>query len=151
MKHLFYFVMVVLLSFSVQAAPTEYSFNITEEDTIIHNQDDWHFVTTFNGYDVYVEKNTVGSHEEIVRLHTYVSYHVPLKFYDTDVPVTALYVYGLIHCGRQQMMILMDFYVDKKNKIIFRTTYEPGAHVVFLNVPNTPRFDILNLVCKESI
>ena len=151
MKYLFSFIMAAFLTVSVHAEQTEYLLNITEEDTIVHNQNDWHFVTKSDGYDIYIEKSTVGSHEEIVRFHAYVPYHAPLEFYGADVPVTALYVYGSVHCGRQQMMILMDLYVDEKSKIVFRTTYEPGAHVVPLNVPHTPRFDILNLVCKESI
>jgi hypothetical protein len=56
-----------------------------------------------------------------------------------------------LHCGRQQLMLLMDMYVDKNNKIVFRNAYEANTNIVSLNVPNTTRFDILNLVCKESI
>jgi hypothetical protein len=93
----------------------------------------------------------IGAENEIVKFHAFVPYHEPHYMYGVDVPATALYVYGSLHCGRKQLMLLIDWYVDAKNKIVFRTTYETGSHIVSLNVPNTTRFDILNLVCKESI
>ena len=78
-------------------------------------------------------------------------YHVPQEFYGVDVPVSALYVFGSLHCGRKQLMMLMDLYVDANNKVVFRNSYEVNSNIVSLNVPHTTRFDILNLVCKESI
>ena len=151
MKYLCSFIIAAFLAFPVYAAQSEFLLNITADDVIIHNQNDWHFVTKSDGHDIYIEKSTVGSKEEVVRFHAFVPYHEPYYMYGVDVPATALYVYGSLHCGRKQLMLLMDWYVDAKNKIVFRTTYETGSHIVPLNVPNTTRFDIFNLVCKESI
>jgi hypothetical protein len=151
MKHLCSFILAVFLAISSHAAQPEFLLNITADDVIIHNQNDWYFVTQSDGHDIYIEKSAVGSKEEVVRFHAFVPYHEPYYMYGVDVPATALYVYGSLHCGRKQLMLLMDWYVDAKNKIVFRTTYETGSHIVSLNVPNTTRFDILNLVCKESI
>ena len=93
----------------------------------------------------------VGIKEEIVTFHAFVSYEEPQEFYGMDKPISALYVYGSLHCGKQLLMMLMDLYVDENNKIVFRRAYEPNSFIVSLNVPHTTRFDILNLVCKESI
>lgn len=151
MKHLCSFILAVFLAISSHAAQPEFLLNITADDVIIHNQKDWHFVVESDDYDIYIEKGMLGAKEEIVRFHAFVPYHTPEKMFGSNVPVKALYVYGSLHCGRQQLMLLMDMYVDGTNKIIFRNAYEVNTNIVSLNVPNTTRFDILNLVCKESI
>jgi len=151
MKYLFSFIMAVFLTVSASAASLDYRLNITKDDVIIHNQNDWHFVTKTDGHDIYIEKNIVGAKEEIVTFHAYVPYHNPEQIHGVDESVKALYVYGSLHCGKKQLMLLLDMYVDDKNKIVFRNHYEVNSHVVSLNVPNTVRFEILNLICKESI
>lgn len=151
MKHLFTFIMAILLTSFSHASQKDFTLNITNNDVIIHNQKDWHFVVKSDDYDIYIEKGMLGAKQEIVRFHAFVLYHVPEQMYGSTVPINALYVYGSLHCGKQQLMLLMDMYVDKNNKIVFRNAYEVNTHIVSLNVPNTTRFDILNLVCKESI
>ena len=151
MKYLFSFIMAALLNVSSYAAQSEYLLNITKDDVIIHNQNDWHFVTKSDKHDIYIERGMVGTKQEIVTFHAFVSYEEPQDFYGIDKPISALYVYGSLHCGRQQLMMLMDLYVDANNKIASRRPYEPNSFIVSLNVPHTTRFDILNLVCKESI
>jgi len=151
MKHLFTFIIVMLLTSFSHASQKDYKLNITDDGVIIHNQNDWHFVVKSDDYDIYIEKGTLGAKEEVVSFHAFVPYHIPEKMYGTDVPIKALYVYGSLHCGRKQLMLLMDLYVDEADKIIFRNAYEVNTNIVSLNVPNTTRFDILNLVCKESI
>lgn len=151
MKYLFSFVIAVLMTCSLHAEQSDYKLNFTNDDVIVHNQNDWYFVTQSDGYDIYIEKSTVGAKQEIVSFHAYVPYHVPQEFYGIDVPVSALYVFGSLHCGRKQLMMLMDLYVDANNKVVFRNSYEVNSNIVSLNVPHTTRFDILNLVCKESI
>ena len=151
MKYLFSFIMAALLNVSSYAAQSEYLLNITKDDVIIHNQKDWHFVTKSDDYDIYIEKSTIGSKKEIVRFHAFVPYHKPQYMYGVDVPVRALYVYGSLHCGKEKLMLLLDLYVDVTNKIVFRNEYEVNSNIVSLNVPHTTRFEILNLVCKESI
>jgi hypothetical protein len=151
MKHLFTFIMALLLTSFSHASQKEYVLDITDDDVIIHEQKDWHFVVKSDDYDIYIEKGMLGTKQEIVRFHAYVPYHTPEKMYGTNAPIKALYVYGSLHCGRQQLMLLMDLYVDESDKIIFRNVYEVNTHIVSLNVPHTTRFDILNLVCKESI
>lgn len=151
MKYLFSFIMAAFLMLSSHAAQSEFLLNITKEDVIVHNQNDWYFVTKSDEHDIYIEKSTVGAEDEVVRFHAFVPYHEPQHMYGVDVPVTALYVYGSLHCGKQKLMLLMDMYVDANNKIVFRNSYEVNSNIVNLNVPHTTRFDILNLVCKESI
>jgi len=151
MKYLFSFIFSAFLTLSVHAEQKDYQLNITKDDVIIHNQKDWHYVTKSDGYDIYIERSMVGTKQEIVTFHAFVSYEEPQDFYGIDKPISALYVYGSLHCGRQLLMMLMDLYVDANNKIVFRRPYEPNSFIVNLNVPSTTRFDILNLVCKESI
>ncbi len=151
MKHLFTFIMALLLTSFSHASQRDYVLDITDDDVIIHNQKDWHFVVKSDDYDIYIEKGMLGTKEEIVRFHAFVPYHSSEYIYGATVPINALYVYGSLHCGRQQLMLLMDMYVDANNKIVFRNAYEVNTHIVPLNVPHTTRFDILNLVCKESI
>jgi hypothetical protein len=151
MKHLYTFIMAILLSSFSHASQKDYKLNITNDGVIIHDQKDWHFVVESDDYDIYIEKGMLGAKQEIVRFHAFVPYHTPEKMFGSSVPVKALYVYGSLHCGKQQLMLLIDTYVDEINKIIFRNSYEVNTNIVSLNVPNTTRFDILNLVCKESI
>jgi len=151
MKHLYTFIMAILLSSFSHASQKDYKLNITNDGVIIHDQKDWHFVVESDDYDIYIEKGMLGAKQEIVRFHAFVPYHTPEKMFGSSVPVKALYVYGSLHCGKQQLMLLIDIYVDEINKIIFRNSYEVNTNIVSLNVPNTTRFDILNLVCKESI
>jgi hypothetical protein len=151
MKHLFTFIIAILLTSFSHASQKDYKLNITDVGVIIHNQNDWHFVVKSDDHDIYIEKGTLGAKEEIVNFHAFVPYHIPEKMHGTDVPIKALYVYGSLHCGRKQLMLLMDLYVDETDKIIFRNAYEVNTNIVSLDVPNTTRFDILNLVCKESI
>ncbi len=143
--------MAAFLTVSANAASSDYRLNITKDDVIIHNQNDWHFVTKSDGYDIYIEKTTVGAKEKIVTFHAYVPYHNSEIMYGVEKPIKALYVYGSLHCDKKQLMLLLDMYVDDNNKIVFRNQYEVNSHIVPLNVPNTIRFDIFNLVCKESI
>jgi hypothetical protein len=151
MKHLFTFIMAILLTSFSYASQRDYTLNITDDEVIIHNENDWHFVVQSDDYDIYIEKGMLSAKDEIVRFHAFVPYHNPEYIYGATVPVNALYVFGSLHCGRQQLMLLMDMYVDANNKIVFRNAYEVNTHIVPLNVPHTTRFDILNLVCKESI
>jgi hypothetical protein len=151
MKHLFAFVMAILLTSFSYASQRDYTLNITDDGMIIHNQNDWHFVTKSDDYDIYIEKGMLSAKDEIVRFHAFVPYHSPEYIYGATVPINALYVFGSLHCGRQQLMLLLDMYVDTNNRIVFRNEYEANSHIVPLNVPHTTRFDILNLVCKESI
>ena len=151
MKYLFSFIMAAFLSSTVYAEQKNYQLNITKDDVIVHNKNEWQHVTKSDGYDIYIERGMVGIKEEIVTFHAFVSYEEPQEFYGMDKPISALYVYGSLHCGKQLLMMLMDLYVDENNKIVFRRAYEPNSFIVNLNVPHTTRFDILNLVCKESI
>ena len=151
MKYLFSFIFTAFVTLSVHAGQANYQLNITKDDVIVHNKNEWQHVTKSDGYDIYIERGMVGIKEEIVTFHAFVSYEEPQEFYGMDKPISALYVYGSLHCGKQLLMMLMDLYVDENNKIVFRRAYEPNSFIVSLNVPHTTRFDILNLVCKESI
>lgn len=151
MKYLCSFILAVLLAATSFAAQSEYSLNITKDGTIIHDQKDWHFVTKSDGHDIYIEKGMLGSKAEIVKFHAYIPYHKPLEIYEANVVANVLYVYGSLHCGKQKLMLLEDLYVDVNNKIVFNNSYGVNSHIVDLNIPGTTRFDILNLVCKESI
>jgi hypothetical protein len=151
MKHLFTCIILLFLASFSHASQKDYKLNITNDGVIVHDQKDWHFVVKSDGHDIYIEKGMLGAKEEIVRFHAFVPYHNPEQLYGTEEPVTALYVYGSLHCGKKQLMLLMDLYVDEKNKIVFRNAYEVNTNIVSLNIPNTARFDILNLVCKESV
>ncbi len=42
-------------------------------------------------------------------------------------------------------------YVDVHNKIIMRQYHEFGSYVSNMNNPNTIRYNVYNLLCKESV
>lgn len=148
MKRLFISIMLALMTASTYA----YELGITQEDLILHNQDDWVFVGKSDIFSLYVEKGMLGeSKDHIIDFHAYIEFNELEKMQYIEAPVSRIYTYGKLNCPRGEMMMLTDMYTSSENKVIFRQYFPPGAAIADMKTPNTMRLEAYKVICNESI
>ena len=150
MKYLFSFVIAAMLTVSSHAAQKEFRLSI-QDNVVIHNKSDWERAYQSNEYDIYIEKGMIGTKKEIVEFHAHVLFKEHQKFDDANDPTKGVYVFGSLHCGRGQLMILAELFVDVNNRIVSRLVYPKNENIIDMIIPNNPRLEVYNVVCKESI
>ena len=118
---------------------------------LIYDYKDWQRVAHKDDYVVYVEKNIVGTSEEILHFHALTIYNEPF-YYDTlkDV-VEKIYTYGVLNCKVKQLAIVNEFYVKVDESIIYTANYEYGSNILEMDEPNSIGFDILSSICNKTI
>lgn len=148
MKRLLTFIMIALMTASTYA----YELNITQEDLILHNQDDWFYVGKSDLFSLYVEKGMLEeSKDHIIDFHAYIEFNELEKMQYIEAPVSRIYTYGKLNCPRGEMMMLTDIYTSSENKVIFRQYFPPGAAIADMKTPNTMRLEAYKVICNESI
>ncbi len=156
MKYLFSLILVMFMTTAIASKPPEYKLDIvpipnTDDELIVHNPQDWEFVDKSADYKVYVEKGMLGYKNEMFEFHAVTEYDVPAPMSFTDIPIKRIYSYGVLNCKEANLYLLIDLYVDVHNKIIMRQYHEFGSYVSNMNNPNTIRYNVYNLLCKESV
>ena len=148
MKRLFISIMLALMT----ASSYGYDLNITQDDIIIHNQDDWVYIGKTDLFSLYVEKSMIEeSKDHIIDFHAYIEFNKLEDIQYLDAPVSRIYTYGKLNCPRGEMMMLTDMYTSSENKVVFRQYFPVGTAIADMKTPNTMRLEAYKVICSESI
>lgn len=143
--------LAAMFIFSTGAAAEEFKLQFTDPTQINHNSNDWIVAATTSKYELYVNKTSVSSAEETVSIHTVVEFYPPsgVTMAQLNVPVKRIYSYGVLECRKGIFHLLNDWFVDKNNQVIYNQSHELGTYDVDMRPKNTPRNDLLLLVCNK--
>lgn len=148
MKRLLISIMVALMTASTYA----YDLNVTQEDVILHSQDDWFYVGKTDLFSLYVEKGMLEeSKDHIIDFHAYIEFNEPENIQYVESPISRIYTYGKLNCPRGEMMMLTDMYTSPENKIMFRQYFPVGTAIADMKTPNTMRLEAYKVICNEAI
>lgn len=117
---------------------------------INHNSDNWIKAGSTDVYSVLVEKGIVGSKKPIVEFHSVTDFSKPEEYKGFPFKIKRIYTYGALSCSNNNLMILVDLYVDPDGVIRYTQAYQQGEYVV--NMTDTKiKQNISGAVCGESI
>lgn len=117
---------------------------------INHNPDNWIKAGSTDVYSVLVEKGIVGSKKPIVEFHSVTDFYKPEEYKGFPFKIKRIYTYGALSCSNNNLMILVDLYVDPDGVIRYTQAYQQGEYVV--NMTDTKiKQNISGAVCGESI
>lgn len=154
MKQLFV-ALVLLVSASV-FAENNFDIDVIKDKDgnpiVIYNQDDWKLITKTAHYDVYVPKELLKQKDKnILTFQGMTIFNKEQTYSYISGNVKKIYSYGILNCDIAKLYLMGDFFVDKKEVILFYQTHDWGTYITDMDVPNTSRNDVYNAVCKDSI
>ena len=154
MKRLFFFVMAVLITFTTQAAePYRLPFVEIQNGTIKipFIEQEWVLGTERADWLLYLEKGMLKEHKSMYEFHGVTVYKKPYYNDSVKTEISKIYTYGVLNCNEANLYILVEWYVDVNENIIFKSSHEFGTYVVEMLTPSSARNDIYNQICKETI
>ena len=154
MKRLFLFVMAVLITFTTQAAES-YRLPFVELQNgttkIPFVEQEWVLGVERADWLLYLEKGMLKEHKSMYEFHGATVYKKPYYSDSIKTEISKIYTYGVLNCKEANLYILIEWYVDVNENIVFKSTHEFGAYIVEMLTPITARNDIYNQICKETI
>ena len=155
MKRLFSFVMAVLIAFTTQAAePYRLPFVEIQDGTtkIPFIEQEWVLGTERADWLLYLEKGMFkNQNQPMYEFHGATVYKKPYYSDSVKTEISKIYTYGVLNCKEANLYILIEWYVDVNENIIFKSTHEFGRYVVEMLTPSSARNDVYNQICKETI
>ena len=154
MKRLFFIVMV-FFAFNVYAAES-YRLPFVEIQNgttkIPFIEQEWVLGTERADWLLYLEKGMLKDQKQpMYEFHGATVYKKPYYSDSVKTEISKIYTYGVLNCNEANLYILVEWYVDVNENIVFKSTHEFGAYIVELLTPSSARNDIYNQVCKETI
>jgi hypothetical protein len=155
MKRLFFFVMAVLITFTTQAAePYRLPFVEIQNGTtkIPFIEQEWVLGTERADWLLYLEKGMFKDQKQpMYEFHGATVYKKPYYSDSVKTEISKIYTYGVLNCNEANLYILVEWYVDVNENIVFKSTHEFGGYVVEMLTPSSARNDVYNQICKETI
>jgi len=154
MKRLFFFVMAVLITFTTQAAePYRLPFVEIQDGTtkIPFIEQEWVLGTERADWSLYLEKGMLKEHKSMYEFHGVTVYKKPYYNDSVKTEISKIYTYGVLNCNEANLYILIEWYVDVNENIVFKSSHEFGTYVVEMLTPSSARNDVYNQICKETI
>ena len=153
MKHLFSFVMAILISLPSYSA--EYRLPFVELQNGVTKipfvENEWTLGTERADWFLYLEKGMLKEIKAMQEFHAVTVYKKPYFSDGVKSDVSKIYTYGVLDCRQATLHILYEWYVDPDETMVFMSSYEFGAYAVEMLTPDTARNDVYNRICKESI
>jgi len=155
MKRLFFFVMAVVITFTTQAAePYRLPFVEIQDGTtkIPFIEQEWVLGTERADWLLYLEKGMFKDQKQpMYEFHGATVYKKPYYSDSIKTEISKIYTYGVLNCNEANLYILVEWYVDVNENIVFKSTHEFGGYVVEMLTPSSARNDVYNQICKETI
>ena len=154
MKRLFFIVMA-LFAFNAYAAES-YRLPFVEIQNgttkIPFIEQEWVLGTERADWLLYLEKGMLKDQKQpMYEFHGATVYKKPYYSDSVKTEISKIYTYGVLNCNEANLYILVEWYVDVNENIVFKSTHEFGAYVVEMLTPSSARNDIYNQLCKETI
>ena len=153
MKRLFLFIMAVMFAFTANAEPYRLPFVELQNGStkIPFVEHEWVLGTERADWLLYLEKGMLKEHKSMYEFHGATVYKKPYYSDSIKTEISKIYTYGVLNCKEANLYILIEWYVDVDENIVFKSTHEFGAYVVEMLTPSSARNDIYNQLCKETI
>ena len=153
MKRLFLFIMAVMFAFTANAEPYRLPFVELQNGStkIPFVEHEWVLGTERTDWSLYLEKGMLKEHKSMYEFHGATAYKEPYYSDSVKTEISKIYTYGVLNCNEANLYILIEWYVDVNENIVFKSTHEFGAYIVEMLTPITARNDIYNQICKETI
>ena len=154
MKRLFFIVMA-FLAFNVYAAES-YRLPFVEIQNgttkILFIEQEWVLGTERADWLLYLEKGMLKDQKQpMYEFHGATVYKKPYYSDSVKTEISKIYTYGVLNCNEANLYILVEWYVDVNENIVFKSTHEFGAYIVEMLTPSSARNDIYTQICKETI
>jgi hypothetical protein len=147
--------MAVLITFTTQAAePYRLPFVEIQNGTtkIPFIEQEWVLGTERADWLLYLEKGMFKDQKQpMYEFHGATVYKKPYYSDSVKTEISKIYTYGVLNCNEANLYILVEWYVDVNENIVFKSTHEFGGYVVEMLTPSSARNDVYNQICKETI
>jgi len=155
MKFLLGLIISLVLSVSVYAAkPKDFSLKfekIGDNEKIVHNSSDWHYVGKEPLFFLSIEKGMLGNKNDLYEFHSVTEFYKPYKYQSFSEPIHRVYSYGVLNCPQAAFYLMISLYVDVNNVVVFREYHEFGTYISPLKGTNTARQNIYDILCRDSV
>jgi hypothetical protein len=145
--------MAVMFAFTANAEPYRLPFVELQNGStkIPFVEHEWVLGTERTDWLLYLEKGMLKEHKSMYEFHGATVYKKPYYSDSIRTEISKIYTYGVLNCKEANLYILIEWYVDVNENIVFKSTHEFGAYVVEMLTPSSARNDIYNQLCKETI
>jgi len=154
MKRLFFFVMAAFISVAAYCEePYRLPFVEIQDGTtkIPFIEQEWVLGTERADWLLYLEKGMLKEYKSMYEFHGATVYKKPYYNDSVRTEISKIYTYGVLNCSEANLYILVEWYVDVNENIVFKSTHEFGGYVVEMLTPSSARNDVYNQICKETI
>ena len=153
MKRLFLFIMALMFAFTANAEPYRLPFVELQNGStkIPFVEHEWVLGTERVDWSLYLEKGMLKEHKTMYEFHGATVYKKPYYSGALKTEISKIYTYGVLNCNEANLYILVEWYVDVNENIIFKSSHEFGTYIVEMLTPSSARNDIYNQICKETI
>lgn len=147
---------LLVLLFSILSASNAFSYtlDITDKNNgdrvVNHNPVDWIKAGSTDTYSVFVERGIIGIKKSLVEFHSVTEFHEPAEYKGFPYKIKRIYTYGALSCSSDNLMILVDLYVDSESIIRYTQAYQKGTYVVDMTDTKIKQ-NISGAVCGDSV
>jgi hypothetical protein len=146
--------MITLIAFTTYAAES-YRLPFVElqngSTKIPFVEHEWVLGTERTDWLLYLEKGMLKEHKSMYEFHGATVYKKPYYSDSIKTEISKIYTYGVLNCNEANLYILIEWYVDVNENIVFKSTHEFGRYVIEMLTPSSARNDVYNQICKETI
>jgi len=154
MQRLFLFVMAVMFAFTANAESYRLPFVELQNGStkIPFVEHEWVLGTERADWLLYLEKGMLkNQNQPMYEFHGATVYKKPYYSDALKTKISKIYTYGVLNCNEANLYILIEWYVDVNENVVFKSSHEFGSYIVEMLSPITARNDIYNQICKETI
>jgi len=154
MQRLFLFVMAVMFAFTANAESYRLPFVELQNGStkIPFVEHEWVLGTERADWLLYLEKGMLkNQNQPMYEFHGATVYKKPYYSDSVKTEISKIYTYGVLNCNEANLYILIEWYVDVNENVVFKSSHEFGSYIVEMLSPITARNDIYNQICKETI
>jgi hypothetical protein len=113
---------------------------------------EWVLGTERADWLLYLEKGMLkNQNQPMYEFHGATVYKKPYYSDSVKTEISKIYTYGVLNCKEANLYILVEWYVDVNENIVFKSSHEFGSYIVEMLSPITARNDVYNQICKETI
>jgi len=113
---------------------------------------EWVLGTERADWLLYLEKGMLkNQNQPMYEFHGATVYKKPYYSDSVKTEISKIYTYGVLNCNEANLYILIEWYVDVNENVVFKSSHEFGSYIVEMLSPITARNDIYNQICKETI
>jgi len=150
-----FFIVMAFFAFNIYAAePYRLPFVEIQDGTtkIPFIEQEWVLGTERADWLLYLEKGMLKNQKQpMYEFHGVTVYKKPYYNDSVKTKISKIYTYGVLNCNEANLYILIEWYVDVNENIVFKSSHEFGTYVVEMLTPSSARNDIYNQICKETI